>query len=95
MAGLESNRFRKAYILAELLFAANLKPEDVENPTEEQLVLLGRIAQEQLQTKTWRKPSPDTMADIQQHLRHMWDEHAARERDPEGWTAELFESVSS
>lgn len=76
MPGPEANRERKARTLAQLLWDAGLRVQDLEGLqlTEEQKDLMAQAAQQVLETRKPRIPSEDTWTDTLQFLRHLEDE---------------------
>lgn len=74
MPGPEANRHRKAEAMAEQLYKAGLRANQIQHPTKDQLETMGKVAQILLGTKTARKPSEETWQDTLQALRHLEDE---------------------
>lgn len=76
MPGPEANRERKARTLAQLLWDAGLRVQDLEGLklTDKQKELMAQASQQVLGTQKPRVPSKETWQDTLQALRHLEDE---------------------
>jgi len=79
MAVAASNRYRKAYTIAELLHEAGVSVEQAEAATRETRAICGEAARMILGTTKARPPSNETWGAAVESLRMMYD---ADSRDP-------------
>lgn len=70
----EANRQRKAEAMAEQLYRAGLRANQIQHPTKDQPETMGKVAQILLGTQKARVPSKATWQDTLQALRHLEDE---------------------